>query len=131
MVATHPRESTREGAASVYGRALLGWQQDDLASALTEETGERWTKQRVSRMERGDYRIRGYEAQALADVLGLPVQFILGGMEAAGLSPSPGQDPTKPPARTRSPQGRWHDDSIADLHVLPRIVADPPGQVAA
>lgn len=77
MVAKRKRPSTPEGAACAYGRILRGFDQEDLAEKMREATGEPWTNSRVSRLERGEYRPRGYEVTKLAETLSLPVEFFI------------------------------------------------------
>lgn len=99
MVAKRKRPSTPEGAACAYGRILRGLDQEDLAAKMTNATSEPWTNSRVSRLERGEYRPRGYEVSRLAEVLNLPVEFFIDPSATLGGSVDPGllSSATAPP----------------------------------
>lgn len=66
-------------AAVKYGRALQGWDQKDLAEALSRETTETWTAERVSKLERCMLKVDVEWLAVLSEVQGLPIDFYIYG----------------------------------------------------
>lgn len=60
-----------------YGREVIGQTRDDLAAALTTETGEEWSYQMVAKLENGRKLFTVDLLQAVAKVQGLPYEWYL------------------------------------------------------
>ncbi len=75
--------------AIAAGRAFLSQTRAELAAALEERTGKRWTAQMITNLEHGRTKLDVSTLALIAEIQGLPMQFYLEG-PAATVRANPG-----------------------------------------
>lgn len=81
----HAKRRSDAAAALKYVRGLKGLNRDALAALLGEHTGEEWTANMVAKLENGQKALTVELLAVIAEVLDVPVAFLVYGPNAITL----------------------------------------------